>query len=580
MALHQTQKHKTAASQKSTHSIWGLAALFLVALAVVFAVSGTGKAATDQSQRYQSPPPSPIYTPTPTPTVSPLPSPTPVVEAVNPGSGVINRPNQINVYGNHFQSRAVVRIFWESHGQTARSADTPVYIQLDTQFIGPQHLVAKVPANIAKGLYGVRVINPDNQRSEIVHAAYEATSANPQDTNDLTSRAENLWTTPNALTAGESVSLGLTVFRTGGVGGLPPFAVDFYAGEVNATHKIGRGFITGISPDSSASTSAISWTPESHGEIKLFAVIDPDGQIAESNEQNNQIKRKVNVRYTQLTDTTPPLAQKLYVNGGEHQVSDPNVSLSVDAVDPAPNPTGVTKSYYVELQWASGIGSGGVWIPVKWTTWNDFASQPHAYEMMPNSGLRYLQAWVADGAGNISAKPAIQRVNYVPATDSLLEGEIRVFRPALLAGQCLSVRIEPADSTMDPDLYVWPPNHTPGNGPAGYSILPAGQVDQVIIQPTQAGIYQVEVVAFTDATYNQSIEILESCPTARTSLAPTTPNAKTPRTEPAVPVEDVPVGDETAPETIKQYLSFISLTSREIQSAGSNKTIYLPTLNR
>jgi len=507
-----------------------------------------------------------------------LPGPRPALDDISPSAGAVDRPNRINIYGNHFQLGASVYIAWESHG---RVADAPNFIKLETIRIGPKHLLARVPANIAKGLYGVKVINPDGQKSNILHKAYEAFGADPQETDDLKSRPENLWTTPNTLTMGESANIGLTVFRTGGVGGLPLFAVDFYAGEINPEHLIGRGIVTGISPDSSASTTAVSWTPAQHGEINLYAVIDPDGQIAESNETNNTVKRKVDVRYIKPADTTPPIAQKLLVDGGQHQVSDPNVDLSIEAVDPEPNATGVTQSYYVELQWASGVGSGGSWIPVKWTSWQTFESQPHAYEMMPNSGLRYLQGWVADGAGNISAKPAIQLVNYIPATDTLLEGEIRVYRQATLAGQCLRVRVEPASAGMDPDIYVWAPDYTPGSSAAGYSILPAGQVDEVVIQPTQAGIYQIEVVAFTDATYTQSIEVLDSCPTSRNSVAPAASSAKQPRTEPSVPVEDAPQGNETAPETVQQFLSFISVTfQKSTQSAEAGKTIYLPTLNR
>ena len=576
-------EQKNAQKKKESYSAWAFIALFVITLGIVFALAETGNAADRQAALFNSPPPSPIKSPTPTPTptatVSPLPSPTPVVESISPSTGVVGSPRTINVYGAYFQLNAVVQIAWESNGRSTSATETPGFVPLNTTFISTRHLVAKIPANIATGLYGVKVVNPDAQQSSTLHSAYEAASANPQETDDLKSRSESLWTTPNTLTAGESASLGLTVFRVGGVGGLLPFAVDFYADEINTQHFIGRGFVPGISPDSSASTSPVTWTPLEHGEINILAVIDPDGQIAESNEGNNTIRRKINVHYIQPADTTPPLAQSLSVNGGANQVSNPNVTLSIQAIDPAPNPTGVDKSYYVELHWAGGVGSGGAWIPVKWTSWNSYASQPHAYEIMPNSGLRYLQGWVADTAGNISAKPAIQRVNYVPATDTLLQGEVRVYRPATLAGQCLRVRIEPASPTMDPDLYVWSPNHTPGNSPAGYSILAAGQVDQVVIQPTQAGIYQVEIVAFTDATYSQSIEILDSCPTARDST-PAAPTEKQPRQDPSVPVGDVPVGTEATPETIKQFLSFISVAMQEVGSAGANKSLFLPSISR
>lgn len=564
-------KQERLPKRSLAYSGWTFVALFLAAVGIVFVFAETGTAAVGQATFFDSPPPSPIE--------SPLPIPAPIIESISPSTGVVGSPRQMNVYGANFQNSAVVEIAWESNGRSTRGTDTGNTIELHTMFIGSRHLVAKVPANIATGIYGVKVVNPDNQKSDILHSAYEAASADPQETDDLNARRENLWATPNRLIAGASASIGLTVYRVGGVGGLAPFAVDFYADEINPEHLIGRGIVPGISPDSSATTSAVTWTPATYGEIRLIAVIDPDGQVTESNEGNNTIRRRVNVHYSQSEDTTPPLAQSLSVNGGTNQVSDTNVALSIEAVDPDPNPTGVDKSYYVELHWAGGVGNGGAWLPVKWTDWNNYANQPHDYEMMPNSGVRYLQGWVADAAGNISAKPAIQRVNYVPASDTLLEGEIRVYRPATLADQCLRVRVEPASPTMDPDLYVWPPNHTPGSGPAGYSIFGAGEVDEVILQPTQAGIYQVEIVGFTDATYTQSIEVLTSCPIERTSL-PAAPAAKELRQDPSVPVEDVPVGTEATPETIKQFLSFISVTLQEVGSAGTNTSLFLPAISR
>lgn len=554
---------------KNSHaySTWTLAALFLAAVGIVFVLAKTGNAAVGQATLFTSPP------------ISPIISPVPAIEYISPSTGVVGSVRPVNVYGSNFQSNAVVYMSLESNRQLDRAADTLGFVPLNTSFLSAQHLVAKVPANIAIGLYGVKVVNPGVGHSEILHSAYEAASANPQETDDLNARPESLWATPNALIAGKSVSIGLMVYRVGGVGGLAPFAVDFYAGAVDTEHYIGRGIVPGISPDSNATTSAVTWTPATYGEIKLIAVIDPEGQVTESNEGNNTIRRRVNVHYSQPEDTTPPLAQSLSVNGGANQVSDTNVTLSIEAFDPAPNPTGVDKSYYVELHWAACIASGGAWIPVKWTSWNSYVEQPHAYEMMPNSGVRYLQGWVADTAGNISAKPAIQRVNYVPASDTLLEGEIRVYRLATLAGQCMRVRVVPAGATMDPDLYVWPPNHIPGSGPAGYSILGAGEVDEVIIQPTQPGVYQIEVFGVTDATFTQTIEILTSCPQGRTSR-PASPAAKELRRDPSIPVENEPVGTEAAPETIKQFLSFISVAMQEVGSAGVNTSLFLPAISR
>ena len=290
-------KQERPPKKSHAYSGWTFVALFLAAVGIVFAFAETGTAAVGQATLFDSPPPSPIE--------SPLPIPAPIVESISPGTGVVDRPRQVNIYGENFQNKAVVQIVWESNSRSTGEGNKGDTIELHTTFISSQQLIGKVPANIATGIYGVKVVNPDDQTSDTLHSAYEAASADPQETDDLNARAENLWATPNTLTAGESASIGLTVYRVGGVGGLAPFAVDFYADKIEAEHLIGRGIVTGISPDSNATTSAVTWTPDTYGEVKLIAVIDPDGQVDESNEGNNTVRRKVNVHYSQPEDTTP-----------------------------------------------------------------------------------------------------------------------------------------------------------------------------------------------------------------------------------------------------------------------------------
>ncbi|MEZ4634209.1 MAG: hypothetical protein R2856_04395 [Caldilineaceae bacterium] len=56
------------------------------------------------------------------------------------------------------------------------------------------------------------------------------------------------------------------------------------------------------------------------------------------------------------------------------------------------------------------------------------------FELHPTPGLRYLQAWGADAAGNISNLPDGRRLNFIPAEDEVVAGEIRVYRPETAAG--------------------------------------------------------------------------------------------------------------------------------------------------
>jgi hypothetical protein len=71
---------------------------------------------------------------------------------------------------------------------------------------------------------------------------------------------------------------------------------------------------------------------------------------------------------------------------------------------------------YVEMHWSGGAQT---WVPVQFTEWLPYGPQPHSWQMHPAPGMRYLQAWVADLALNVSAVAAKTLINYVPATDAV-----------------------------------------------------------------------------------------------------------------------------------------------------------------
>ncbi len=555
---------------------WLLGVAFLTALGIVLLISSGGGAVTAAGLLTESPPPSPIETP------SPLPDPAPQVREVSPNQGIEGTLTRINVYGRYFQQEA--RVFLVEEPFTPRGAanyDIPAQaIVLHTTRLSARHLIAKAPATLTPGKYALGVANPDGQTA-LSREAFTVIASTPSTDTDLSALSQNLWTTPHTLFRDEAASIGLTVRRVGGVGGTQPFFVDFYQDEINAAHKIGRAMVPPMNPDSTASSSPVAWTPETHGEVTLIAVIDPTEQVSETNEENNVVRRTVTVRFHQAQDVTPPVARSLNVETARTIVNSRNLRLSVDAFDPEPNPTGVNRNYYVEMQWFSGVNNGtGAWLPVQWSEWMSHEDQPHDFELLPNSGLRYLMAWVADGAGNISSKPAVHRVNYVPATDSLGAGEVRVYRQPVVAGQCLRVRTVPDGPAMDPDIYVWGPSWTSGNPPTGYSIAAAGETDEVVIQPTEAGVYQIEIVALTDASFGLEIQVTGSC--ARSGAAsPRSVAEKQVRTEPSIPLDTEPEGAEAAPESIPETLVFLPQAFQDyLLNAQGNGIIFLPVLQR
>lgn len=570
-----------ALAQQDTLPGWLLPAIFLAAAALIYGLLGANGTAAAYGLAQESPPHSPLP--------SPLDGP-PDVDSLSPDEGEVGQVHTVNIYDEHTndnqtgpgdyrpQSRAFLVYAGERppDGQTGAVPENAVL--LPTNFINSRQLAVKIPADLRKGVYDVGVVNPNGQPG-ILRNGYFAFKAEATDSTDLTSRSQALWTNPNTVFADEQIALGLQVQRKGEKGGTLPVTVAFFQEKIKPQNLIGRGVIPLMAPNSKESTSPVLFTPDSPGELKIIAVIDPQGQIAESNEDNNVIVRTLQVRLVRTEDTTPPVAESLAVNDGVHRVSERDVQISVQAHDPGDPSSGVGAAKLIELHPLRVPGVGAIWIPVKWTDWLPFAAQPYDVSLHPIPGIRYMQAWVVDRAGNVANSPALQRIGYVPADDSLLAGENRIYRETVQANQCLQVTVSPTGAQMDADLYVWSPGYTPGSGNFVYSINPAGQIDAVTVQPTAAGTYQIEVEALTDVSYQLNIQVANSCARGK-DAQPSATDAKTPRAEPLIPVDHAPEAeDNSAPTGPVEYLVFIANLGRETRSKDTSVNVYLPALN-
>ena len=114
--------------------------------------------------------------------------------------------------------------------------------------------------------------------------------------------------------------------------------------------------------------------------------------------------------------------------------------------------------------------------------------------------MRYIQAWVSDGAGNVSQATVLGGINYNPPGSTVLAGEVRLYRRTLGAGDVLSVTLQ--STAGDADLYVW----TPSGTLAAYS-NGSGATDSVAVTAGEPGAYQVEVYGYADATYSLAMQV-------------------------------------------------------------------------
>jgi hypothetical protein len=276
---------------------------------------------------------------------------------------------------------------------------------------------------------------------------------------------------------------------------------------------LGVGSITLLSPRSSAVTLPVNWTPAAPGSYTLYAVIDPNGSVSESDENNNLFSRTVTV-LAQAADQTAPRVDSFTINQGAPSADDRRVRLDAQASDPAPS-SGLQSLLYQEFEFSQAANQ---WVPVRNSGWLDYATAraDFGWDLVDSPGIKYLQAWAADRSGNISAFPFRAGINYVPPQDRVGRNMARSYRYALEAGQRLVVTVTPISG--DPDLYVWPPDSA---APPYVSNLSGAAVDTVTFTAAETGDYQVEVYGYSEAEYRLTIVV---DPAAAAAVAATLDN--------------------------------------------------------
>jgi hypothetical protein len=441
----------------------------------------------------------------------------PVLVEVLPNQGRADLPNDIYVYGFNF-----------TEGVTVSLGTTPATI-LSTTFINATQLRASVPVSLTPGVYALTVTNPNNASASLPDAY---TVINPA-TDDLFGYDYELWTDPLTLRAAEPAKIGLVVHRQGGKNVLSNVTVRFYQGDPQAGGLLlGNGTILLLSPRSSASTSGVTWTLPAVGQYTLYAVIDPDHTILEADETNNVISRTVSVQLS-APDQIAPRVDSFTINDGAETTDILTVTLDTTASDPLPS-SGLGNLLYIEYEYSQ---SAGQWVPAQNSGWQTYsvARENYPWMMLPSAAMKYLQVWASDSAGNISLYPYSSYINYLPPTDSVAQGQARIYRFTLAADQLLTARVIPASG--DPDLYVWAPDYQTRQ--PWVSNLSGSATDQVKFNAPVSGTYQIEVYGYTAAAYR-----LEVTTTARKGVKQQRGGGRTVTkpapSQPIVPLNNVP----------------------------------------
>ena len=435
------------------------------------------------------------------------------VTSLNPDYGLNNVPAVVYIHGSGFQTPLTVTV-----GIT----------QLSDVFVVDAHTIqAVIPAGLAPGRYDVSVHTSAGQA--VAHSAYQAVDAGVGD--DLQSFPEWLWTDPRAARVKPTGNrIGLNVQHWQGKNNVGRVLVEFRLGGPQGA-ILGQARTNFLPPGSIESTDPLTWTPQSAGDYYVCAIIDPYNDVSESDETNNVICRTIPVQPPAL-DTIPPVVEDIEIEHGASTTSQQAVTMDVPATDyPIPGASGMQACMFGEFEYILGAQR---WVAIQWSDWVDYetAHSDYPWSLMPVFGMRYIQAWCADNAGNISLQPGVDVINLIPETQTghVAQNGVVFYRIYLEQNQALTAHLTPLDG--DPDLYVWGPDDG-----LWYSNNGAGSDDAVAFNAPFGGVYQVEVHGFSDARYQLTFATRQTQRHSRSLAATTKPLP----TAPVVPLDEWPL---------------------------------------
>jgi hypothetical protein len=390
-------------------------------------------------------------------------APTPDVAYALPARGTNDVPVTLNIYGAAFATNVTVTLSGPATVPLAGLAR-----------LSAGHVRGTVPAGTTPGMYSVSVVNPE-AGSDTLPGAYQVIDASDDSLNDFYASEQDVWVYTPTLRSGETAALGLRVHRQGGKQAIST-TVRFYEDAPDG-EPIGEADTPLIAVNDSENTGAVAWVPDEVGYQTIYALIDSKDAFTETPtdwaESNNVISRTFTV-LPRATDSAPPRMDNFTINDGADRTRETDVWLDANGSEmDLAGQSGVNSIRYEEFEYSQGARD---WILVHNSGWLDYETSHinYPWALIDSPGVRYLRAWVADAAGNISASPAVDFINYLPATEHVGAGGVNLYRRYVEAGEQLIVRVTPVSG--DPDLYVWQPDWRDG----GWSSINSGTTEDLI----------------------------------------------------------------------------------------------------
>ncbi len=478
----------------------------------------------------------------------------PLVTSIVPSQGYNDAPNAVVVYGDRFAQGLTLAVGSVPMQQVERLSETAAR--------------GIVPAGLPAGRYDVIADNPDPSPPGVLPDGY--LSLDPLDvaSDDFSVRDEDLWTLPATIYQGQIAQLGVNVRRQGGKQTLQP-EVAFYVGDpAQGGVLIGRSSTPPMPPGPAVIDSTfVAWDTTGLPElVEVYAVVDPDDRIVEASEANNAARRTLALLGAN-GDMIPPEVISLFIDGGAPATTDPEVAITPTASDRGGS--GVASMYLVEREFNSAARE---WVAIQHTGWIPFRS-PFTMTLTGGGGVRYIQAWVADGAGNISIDNCKARIDYIAPVQHIYAGQVHLYRRDVAEGQRLEVHLRTLSG--DADLYIWSPD-----GARRWASVRAGTApdDLVIFPAPVSGRYQIEVYGYADSQYQVSFG---PGLTEAEGVEPREAAEKTLRSEPAIAPSNEPPGRSAVPPAPARpvFRTYLPITLRNY-AHGARARLYLPLTAR
>ena len=426
-------------------------------------------------------------------------------------------------------------------------------------YSGAQQARARVPAHLPVGQHDV-IAQIAGQWPVTLTAGY--TVIDPVGV-DLAVDDADLWIEPALALQNSPTRVGLNVLRAGGSVAVTP-TVHFYLGTPLTGTLIATATTPVLPPGSAVmGTAAVDWLPVAVGSYRLSAVVSMGDVFSESVTTNNVATASIAVRAAaHLGDTTPPTVTLAAV---PQRTDLPGMDLHLSAAD-LPGGSGVAALYLVERVYNN---SARRWVARQQTGWLPYQT-PLSFVFSPVGGVRALQVWVADFAGNISQTAASVTTNYLRPEEPIQAGQVHLYRLDLQPGQRLTASL--ATHAGDADLYVWDVQG---------QLVDYRNADGTVTETLaliQSGSYQLEVHGYLESLYQLTLE------GAPLEAARQPANNKPLPTAPAASASSQPAAQQALPAlTFTLYLPVTQRYVTRQHFVGAQAltfTLYLPVMQR